>query len=147
MISKERLLTPGKTWREQFVRYFVVGGIATVFDWAISFALNFLGVWSSANGVFSGLEGILCDACGFSVGLCVNYALSVTVVFDNRSMKNVWHERIIFVAIALIGLALHSAIIWFCQNRLGFRFETAKPTATALTLIWNFLSKKLTIFR
>ena len=101
----------------------------------------------SANGIFSGLEGILCGASGFAVGLCVNYVLSITVVFDNRSMKNVWHERIIFVAIALIGLALHSAIIWICQNRLGFRFETAKVTATAITLVWNFLSKKLTIFR
>ena len=147
MISTKRLLTPGKTWTEQFVRYFVVGGIATVFDWAISFTLNFFGVWSSANGIFSGLEGILCGASGFAVGLCVNYVLSITVVFDNRSMKNVWHERIIFVAIALIGLALHSAIIWICQNRLGFRFETAKVTATAITLVWNFLSKKLTIFR
>ena len=147
MITVKRLLTPGKTWKEQFVRYFVVGGIATVFDWAISFTLNHLGVYAPANGLFSGLEGILCGASGFAVGLCVNYVLSITVVFDNRSMKNVWHERILFVAIALIGLLLHSAIIWICQNRLGFRFETAKVTATAITLVWNFLSKKLTIFR
>ena len=33
------------------------------------------------------------------------------------------------------------------EDRAGMPFEMAKVTATAITLVWNFLSKKLTIFR
>lgn len=134
---KQRLLKPGDHWFEQFFRYFIVGGLATIVHWTI-FALLIYAL---------DVPPVIATSIGFCFGLLVNYLMSVQVVFSKRTLKTLWLERIIFVTIALIGLVINGALVWAGIRKMGWRPEIAQVAATATTFMWNFLSKKLLLFR
>lgn len=144
----------------EFLRYAVVGGIAFSADFG-TFALF-------RELVFGGSGGsaaiIVSTAAGFLVGIAVNYLLSMKIVFttekqqkQGRNLKAV----LIFAAVGLVGLLLTEVLQWLGEKTLlptalgqaleglkaGLGKYAVKAIVTAIVLVWNYVGRKVFVFR
>jgi putative flippase GtrA len=117
----------------QFLRYFVVGGVAFVVDFALLYLLT----------EFAGLHYLLSASVAFMAGIAVNYTLSIGWVFD---INNRMHEFAIFAVIGILGLAFNAALMWFFTELVGFHYLGSKMVAGALILLFNFGARKALLF-
>ena len=89
----------------EILRFLIVGGTATVFDYAVAYLFY---QWLLPPRVVGGtLSLVISTALGFCVGLIVNWILSVKFVF--KDVKNKKESRskksfVIFTIIGVIGL-------------------------------------------
>src|SRR6476469_7583194 len=85
----------------QFIRYGFVAVAALAFDFG-TYAILVRGF---------NIHPVIAATCGFTLGLLVNYALSILWVFKKRTRSR-RVEMIAFFVIGLIGLGLTDLIIW-----------------------------------
>ncbi len=145
----------------EIFRYLLVGGIATIFDygaWYVCFT------WLlPASLVGQTIAVIVSTAMGFLVGLLVNWILSITFVF--KQVENVEEAKsskafLIFAIVGLIGLAITEAGMLIANvlptfSFLGFeaflghewKWWFTKVTMTCIVLVWNYVGRKLLIFK
>lgn len=121
----------------QFFRYIFVGGAAFIVDFISLY------VFTDIFGVYY----LISAAIAFTLGLIANYMLSISWVFNKRTLDNVWSEFIIFAVIGAIGLGLNELIIWLFTDYVGLFYLVSKIIAAALILFWNFSARKVTLFR
>ncbi len=92
----------------------------------------------------------LSTVCGFLAGLAVNYALSLLFVFtraeDRRRGRSVG-AFLVFGVIGLLGLLWTELGIWLGVAVLEWDYRLVKVFVTAVVLLWNYLGRKLIIFR
>ena len=86
----------------QFMRYIVVGGLATVADFGVLVVLT--------SGL--GVHYLISNAAGFVAGLTVNYVLSVLWVFASRKLKSRIAEFTIFAVVGVVGLGLSQLVMY-----------------------------------
>ena len=127
----------------EFLRYAVVGGIAFVADFAT--------LWLTQELVFKPLSyGVyLATACGFVVGLSVNYALSLAFVFTqakDRGRGRSVGAFLVFGIIGLLGLGWTELGMWLGVAVLGWDYRLVKIFVTGAVLMWNYLGRKILIF-
>lgn len=125
----------------QVVRYLIVGGIATVADMGTLYICNqfFLGEHYLSVSI----------ACGFIVGLIVNYWMSNHFVFQGRRVESDVKAFLMFTVIGIIGLGINEMIIHGfvrCFTFVGV-LMIAKAFATGVTLCWNFCARKYFIYK
>lgn len=135
---KDLFITPTTNGMIQFFRYVFVGGVATVVDWGVLFLLTEgLAVHHLVSAVFS-----------FIAGLITNFALSKLLVFKaNVTRATPVMEFIIYAITGVVGLGLTELIMFCCTDWLGWHYMLAKVLATILVLIWNYLSRKIALYR
>jgi putative flippase GtrA len=151
----------------QILKFGVVGGTAFLIDFAIYTIANKLLPFEKGY--------IIAGVLGFSISLIFNYLASMKFVFERREDTSRKKEFAIFLVLSLIGLLLnelflvlyvegmdkhvgwihsiHEAIYGFITARgihaLGSVQELveffAKIFATALVMIYNFISRKMTL--
>lgn len=121
----------------QFFRYIFVGGAAFIVDFVSLF------VFTDIIGVYY----LISAAIAFILGLIANYILSISWVFNKRTLDNIWSEFTIFAVIGILGLGLNEIIIWFFTDYIGLFYLFSKIIAAALILFWNFFARKFTLFR
>ena len=151
----------------EIFRFLLVGGTATVVDYLVYFVFR---RWILSPTYFSGAPAwdtvslLLSIAIGFTVGLIVNWILSVKFVF--RAVKNKEEAKskksfLLFTLIGLIGLAITELgvlllVFIFPEinlfgvvSFLGLPWEEwiAKVIMTCLVLVWNYLGRKIFIFK
>jgi putative flippase GtrA len=114
----------------QLFRYGFVGGIAFLFDFCGLLLLVRLGV-----------HYLLAAAISFTLGLAVNYLISILWVFPSSSRRAT--EAILFTVIGIVGLGLNEIIIWFGHDVLGLAVAWSKIISTALVFFWNFILRRL----
>ncbi len=144
----------------EIFRFLMVGGVATLADYLVFWifdALIFPESWGTVALVLS-------TALGFCVGLIVNWVLSVRFVFREAKAEISVHSKkpfLTFTIIGLIGLLITELgvvlLVWafpsftlFGQAALfGTAWEKwfAKAIMTCLVLVWNYLGRKIFIFR
>lgn len=149
----------------EIFRFLLVGGTATIVDYFIFWlfdGLLFPLISTSAWWVTVSL--ILATALGFCAGLIVNWLLSVSFVF--RQVKNKEEVKsqksfLIFTVIGVIGLliteigvvALVALLPEFplfgVTELLGTTWAkwTAKIIMTCIVLVWNYVGRKLFVFK
>lgn len=120
----------------QFFRYFVGGGVAFVVDFALLYLLT----------EFGHIHYLFSASIAFMAGIAVNYALSVSWVFNHRSVDNRMHEFAIFAAIGILGLAFNAALMWFFTELVRFHYMESKMVAAALIFLFNFSTRKALLF-
>lgn len=86
-------------------------------------------------------------AISFLLGLVVNYALSRTWVFCNRTMSNTTLEFTVFAAIGLAGLGLNELGMWLLASKAGIQYLLAKLITAGFVYVWNFGTRKYALFR
>ncbi len=121
----------------QFFRYLFVGGVAFLVDFGSLY------VFTDFFGIFY----LISAAIAFILGLITNYALSISWVFNRRTLNNRTIEFSVFAIIGIIGLGLNELFIWFFTAELNFYYLISKILAAIIILFWNFFARKITLFR
>lgn len=148
----------------EIIRFLLVGGFATLVDWAISFFVTSI-TPSVMVGSLDITHTVLSTACGFSIGLLVNYFLSVIFVFkdkkDEKSGKS-FKDFLVFSLIGVLVLLFQFLLIYLVNDllfvkgmewtvilvgNLTWGYIIAKVLATAIGLVLNYIFRKIFVFR
>ena len=146
----------------EILRFLLVGGTATVFDYAVAYLFYHLILPPDRIG--GTLSLVLSTAFGFGVGLAVNWVLSVCFVFRNvkdKKKSRSGKSFLMFTLIGLIGLGLTELGMHFGVSCLpeislfgsaaflgiSWTWWISKVAMTCIVLVWNYLGRKLFIFR
>ncbi len=121
----------------QLFRYGFVGGLAFLVDYGTLVLLT----------EFAGMHYLLAATISFILGLITNYLLSITWVFNQHKLNNRWVEFLLFAFIGVVGLGLNDTIMFLCTERCGIHYTLSKIIATATVFFWNFLARKLILFK
>jgi putative flippase GtrA len=121
----------------QFIRYFVVGGTAFIVDIGSLYILT----------EFFGIYYLISASISFILGLITNYLLSISWVFNKRTLDSKKLEFGVFTLIGIVGLALNGVLIWFFTEYLQIYYILSKIIAAAIILSWNFAARRFILFR
>ena len=122
-----------KTLLAQLAKFGVVGVIATVIDFGVMNILHY--------GLHVDL--LIANTCGFTISLVFNYLASMKYVFSHREGMSRTREFVIFIVLSVIGLGLNDAIVVALAEMAGLEANIAKVCATALVMIYNFVTRKI----
>ncbi|WP_033126824.1 MULTISPECIES: GtrA family protein [Eubacteriales] len=117
---------------EQIIKFGLVGFLCFFIDYGI---MVFLTEIVNINYLIS--SGI-----SFTVSVIVNYILSLTFVFDTKEGNKI-KEFVIFIILSVIGLGINQVLMWFCVDVLGIFYMISKIGATAVVMVYNFITRKL----
>lgn len=147
----------------EIFRFLLVGGFATIVDWFVSFL--FSAIFPSMYLLDWNFKESLATVAGFTVGLFVNYFLSIVFVFKNKKDENEGKSLKDFAIFALIGVLvlLFQILGIFLINDLLFvkllnfnliliknltwGYIIAKVIMTAIGLVLNYVFRKILIFK
>lgn len=129
----------------EIMRFLFVGGLAFVVDFSVlSFTAEHIFYVGHGWGLY------LATALGFLAGVVVNYVLSILFVFRNArtdSSYRTYNAFLIFVGLGFIGLLLTEVGMYLGVGILAINYQVAKILVTGIVLFWNYLSRKLIIFK
>lgn len=117
---------------EQFVKFGIVGVIATAIDFVALIALT----------EWAGMDPVASAAISFTLSVLFNYAASMRFVFQRREDISRSRELVIFVVLSLVGLFINEALMWLGVNVASLNYVLVKLLATVVVMLWNFLSRK-----
>lgn len=133
-----------KTLFWEFMRYVVVGGIAFLVDFGTLVACQEFFFKAYDWGVY------VATLCGFITGLITNYVLSLLFVFiqaKDRGKGRSVGAFIVFGIIGALGLLWTELGMWIGIECLAWNYMIVKVLVTGAVLVWNYLGRKLLIFR
>ncbi len=128
----------------EFMRYAVVGGIAFLVDFGILVAFQEIYFERFSWGVY------IAAVAGFCSGLAVNYILSLLFVFIQEKDKGKGRSLgafAVFGTIGLLGLVWTELGMWFGIEVLDWNYMLVKVFVTGAVLVWNYLGRKILIFK
>lgn len=121
----------------QIFKFGIVGGIATIIDWLVYYILfNYFKI-----------NPLIANIGAFGISVIYNYIASVKWVFDvneNISKKKIFSQFIIF---SIIGLLITELIIYFGVDLFKMNPMLIKIVATAITMVFNFVTRKIFLER
>lgn len=140
----------------EILRFCIVGGVATIVDFvAMGITLyifdpslypNFFNVFYG-GGTPTVLASCVGTGVGFIVGLVVNYLLSVLFVFDEKGSSKTLHGFIVFALLSAGGLAINVVGMYLFVDLAGWNEWLIKIMLTLIVLVYNYITRKLIIFR
>ncbi len=126
----------------EFFKYILVGGSA--------FVIDFVTMWICNEFIFRGSYLHLSVFIGYTVGLVYNFLLSCKYVYKDGFKKIEGKEAvsfIIFTIIGLIGLALTEGFMHLFAIIIGINYLISKIITGGLVMFWNYLARKIVIFK
>lgn len=118
----------------QFLRFALVGSMATLLQYAVLYALVQL----------ARADPVVASAIGYTLSAVANYALNYSYTFDSNASHG--SAAVKFMTIALLGLALNSLVMkWLIY--CGLHYLAAQIVATVTVLCWNFAGGRYWTFR
>jgi putative flippase GtrA len=135
-LVREFFLKPAESKLVQFFRYVVVSGISLAAD----FGLLYLGT------EYLGLHYLLSAIVSYSVGVVVNYLLSVLWAFPRSRLKSRALEFLIFVIIGLAGMGLNELLLWLFTAVLHFHYLVSRSITAVIGYLWKFVLRKIVLF-
>ena len=132
----------------EIFRFLLVGGIATLLDWAASIGSEMV-LPDMVFGEFH-LEKAIATTIGFTLGLIVNYVLSIIFVYKNKKDEKEGKSVKDFVIFTLVGvfvLLLSYLGIFLMSDLLKVPYFIARIIMTLIGLVINYLGRKILIFK
>ncbi len=123
-------------FRELFL-YLIVGGLATLVEWA--------GFWALDSGLH--VHYLLATALAFAVSTFANWAFGRLLVFKKREGQSLVREIASVYLAAAVGLLLNLGIMYVLVDFLHLMTMLSKIVATVLVFAYNYLIRKLVIYR
>ena len=117
----------------QFIKFGVVGAIATVIDFGL---LIFL------TEVFH-INYLISATVAFTAAVIFNYLASMRYVFTHKEELSRRKEFIIFVVLSVIGLLINNGCMWLGVELFAIDYRITKVVATAIVVMWNFITRKI----
>lgn len=150
MKTFKRLYESYKNLFWEIVRYLIVGGLATIVDIGLFFLMYELILPKDkfVNGIDLGLA--LSNTIGFIGGLLFNYVLSIYFVFrhtKNKDSGKSLTDFFIFSVIGIIGLVISNIGIQLLVVDIKVHVMWAKIIMTIIVLGWNYIGRKILIFK
>ena len=128
---------------KQFISYFFVGGVAAIVEWVMFFIFaNVLQINYFVSTVIA-----------FIFSTTANWILGrITTFKDNNTYtdKKVKEAFLVFI-VSAIGLLFNLILMYLFVTVMGFDSSLGKTlskiAATGIVFIWNFLIRKLVIYK
>lgn len=118
---------------KQLLKFGVVGVIAFVIDYLVLFiCTEFLGIYYLISSLIS-----------FSVSTVFNYIASVKWVFNVNQERRRRKNFVLFIVFSTVGLGLNQLIMWFGVDVLHIYYMLVKIGATAIVMVFNFVTRKM----
>jgi len=118
---------------KQLLKFGVVGVIAFVIDYLVLFiCTEFLGIYYLISSLIS-----------FSVSTVFNYIASVKWVFNVNQERRRRKNFVLFIVFSIVGLGLNQLIMWFGVDVLHIYYMLVKIGATAIVMVFNFVTRKM----
>lgn len=128
---------------KQFISYFFVGGVAAIVEWVIFFIFaNVLQINYFVSTVIA-----------FIFSTTANWILGrITTFKDNNTYKDKKaKEAFLVFIVSAIGLLFNLILMYLFVTVMGFDSSLGKTlskiAATGIVFIWNFLIRKLVIYK
>ena len=128
---------------KQFISYFFVGGVAAIVEWVMFFIFaNVLQINYFVSTVIA-----------FIFSTTANWILGrITTFKDNNTYKDKKAKEAFIVFIeSAIGLLFNLILMYLFVTVMGFDSSLGKTlskiAATGIVFIWNFLIRKLVIYK
>ena len=139
-MKTEKALAFTKKNIAQFASYFAVGGVSALVEWAAFYLLEKVMPYLPAT------------ALAFVFSTTTNWFLGRTFTFRNSSLgKKKGKELLQVFGVSGIGLLGNLGLMVLFVSGLGMDTEllkvAAKILSTGIVFIWNYLSRKLWIYR
>ncbi len=117
----------------QLMKFGVVGVIAFCIDYGL------LALLTEVLGV----NYLVSATVSFTVSVIFNYLASMRYVFTHKEDMSRRREFIIFVVLSVIGLLINNFCMWAGVELLGVHYLITKIFATAIVMVWNFVTRKI----
>ena len=117
----------------QIFKFGFVGGLAFLIDY---------GVLIFCKEILH-LDVLISAALGFCVSVIFNYIASVKWVYDVNENNSKSKNFVLFIVFSVIGLLLTELIMHFGVNVIDFNYMIVKIIATAIVMIFNFVTRKM----
>lgn len=121
----------------QIIKFGIVGGSAFVIDYGVMILLT---------EVF-GINYLISSGISFTISVIYNYVLSIKWVFDVKKDNDRRHEFIVFIVLSVLGLLINQLIMWTCVDKLDIFYMLSKIIATAVVMVYNFITRKIFLER
>lgn len=128
---------------KQFISYFFVGGVAAIVEWVMFFIFaNVLQINYFVSTVIA-----------FIFSTTSNWILGrITTFKDNNTYKDKKaKEAFLVFVVSAIGLLFNLILMYLFVTVMGFDSSLGKTlskiAATGIVFIWNFLIRKLVIYK
>ena len=122
---------------KQLFRFGIAGSVSFIIDYGLFLILVRLFAVNYA----------LAAAISFTLSVIINWTMNTLWVFDSSRIAKKSIEIIIFVSIAAVGLGINELALWIGIEFFAVRAEISKLIATALVAVWNFVIRKLLLYR
>lgn len=119
----------------QFVIYLFVGACATIVEWVVFYVLR--------HPIY--IHYMLATTIAFILSTFANWLIGKWLLF--RQKQNVWKELMKIYATSAAGLLMNLLIMWIAIDLIGIQDMIAKIIATGMVFFWNFLVRKLLIYK
>lgn len=117
----------------ELIRYYFCGAAATLVD---------IGTLWCLHSYFA-LHYLVAASLAFILAVLVSYLFTVQLILKHYARRKFGSELALFAVINLISLTISlSVIVCFSEANLLY----SKALAIVLSIVWNFLAKKLVLF-
>ena len=120
---------------QDFFKYLVVGGIATISEWIIFFFLDKMSVYYAIATVIA-----------YMLSTFVNWLMGRILVFK-EAKQPLWKEIASIYIVSIGGLLLNLLIMSFTIELLNLSNMFSKVLATGIVFSYNFLIRKIFIYK
>jgi putative flippase GtrA len=118
----------------QFIMFALVGCAAAVGHYAVLIALSEL----------ADFPPVAASVAGFAVGAVISYILNYTHVFKSDGKHAATFSR--FIAVALVGMGLNTAVMWLLAHELDLHYLPAQLVATVVVMGWSYTANRFWTF-
>lgn len=118
----------------QIIKFVFVGGTAFLIDYyLLLFLTNTMNIHYVVSNVIS-----------FCVSVIYNYILSAFWVFEMDKNKSKTQTFVVFIVLSVIGLLINTVVVFlFYDATKIFALSISKIIATAIVMVYNFVSRKI----
>ena len=131
------LVSDTDSWFFQMFRYAIVGGVSFAVDYGLLYVLT----------ECFGFHYLLSATISFIAGLAVNYLISIRWVFGKSKLSSRAAEFAVYGIIGVVGLLLNNLLLYLFTDHLHLHYMLSKLIASAIVLAWNFLGRKIILFK
>jgi putative flippase GtrA len=135
-LARRLFFDPAESKLIQFLRYAVVSGVSLAAD----FGLLYVGT------EYLGLHYLLSAIVSYSIGMIVNYLMSILWAFPRSRLKSRALEFLIFVIIGVAGMGLNELLLWLFTTVLHLHYLVSRSLTAVVGYFWKFLLRKIVLF-
>ncbi len=136
----------------EIFRFAIVGLVAAVFDFAVSYIVQFIALADNTAMYVT----IVATACGFIIGVIINYLMSTFMVYkaSKSNTSKTAKGIILFLALAVVGLFIGIGIQYLLYDYLFlvvgitfFSYPIDFVIRTLVVMVYNYITRKLFIYK